>query len=299
MKILIIGGCGFIGKHLVDHYNEVENTEVYVADVLMNYHRANYYFNIGSQNDFYSIFSKNEFDACINASGAANVSFSLKQPGKDFQLNTVNVFNILDAIRLSGFRTKFLNLSSAAVYGNPVSLPMPETAELKPVSPYGWHKLKSELICKEFNQCFGIPTSIARIFSAYGEGLEKQLFWDIHKKIKETGHLTLFGTGKESRDFIYIKDLVSALHSILSHSPFEADVYNVASGVEVAISECANIFSGFYEQEISVEFSGEDKKGDPKNWLADISKLKGLNFEPSFSMEKGLHNYYKWLKSWK
>ncbi len=294
-KILIIGGCGFIGSHLLDFYKRQEDFEAYSADIIIDYAADRYYFNIGSQKDFYSIFEDVAFDYCINASGAANVRFSFLEPLKDYSLNTQNVFYILDAIRTFQPGCKFLTLSSAAVYGNPVELPINVSAPTKPMSPYGWHKLQSEMLCEEFNQNFKVKSAIARIFSAYGAGLKKQLFWDMHKKISETGRLDLYGTGQESRDFIYISDLVDALHAITKSSEFKADIYNVASGVEVSIAKTAEIFTSFYDKEIEINFSGEEKIGDPKNWLADISDLKSFGFQAKFDMQKGLEQYYQWL----
>jgi len=294
-KILIIGGCGFIGSHLLDFYKGLDEFEAYNADIIIDYAADKYYFNIGSQKDFYSIFEDIEFDFCINASGAANVRFSFEEPLKDYSLNTQNVFYILDAIRTFQPNCKLLTLSSAAVYGNPKQLPIKVTDPTMPMSPYGWHKLQSEMLCTEFNQNFNVRSAVARIFSAYGEGLKKQLFWDMHINISSTGKLDLYGTGQESRDFIYIKDLVDALHAIIKSSEFGANAYNVASGIEVNIASTAEIFTSFYDKEIPIKFSGEEKIGDPKNWVADISDLISFGFKAKYDMQIGLEQYYKWV----
>lgn len=206
MKIIIIGSRGFIGNACVEYFRR--DNEVWECDVVMDYDRPRYLFIEAVDSDFQEIFRDGEFDVCINCSGAANVPFSLEKPLHDFQLNTLNVFKILDAIRRYNPECKFLNLSSAAVYGNPVSLPVTESQAVAPVSPYGMHKAMAENICEEFYRFWGVSTCSVRIFSAYGPGLKKQLLWDISCKLLNDGPLHLFGTGEETRDFIYISDLV-------------------------------------------------------------------------------------------
>jgi dTDP-glucose 4,6-dehydratase/UDP-glucose 4-epimerase len=249
------------------------------------------------RSDFSTVFIQHKFDACINATGAANVQLSFLHPGVDYILNTANVFEILNSIKEHNPSCKFLNLSSAAVYGNPVSLPMTEESAVNPLSPYGYHKMYSEQICKEFFRLFGLQTLSVRIFSAYGEGLRKQLFWDLFKKATASnGTIEVFGTGKESRDFIYIQDLMYALDCILENGIFDGRAINVASGVESTIEQAVRYFIYFFNKDIIVKFSGNHKIGDPLNWRADISMLNSFGFQPRFTLEMGISNYCRWLK---
>lgn len=294
MNILIIGSKGFIGSNLVSYYLLSAHT-VWGCDVVVDYVTDHYYLIDSTNSDFHSIFENQHFDLCVNCSGAASVPDSLLHPMRDFNLNSFHVFKILDAIRLYQPNCKFINLSSAAVYGNPTELPISEIHPVNPLSPYGYHKLNSEKMLEEFHLFFGIPTCSLRIFSAYGNGLKKQLFWDLYKKAKSCNSFTLFGTGNESRDFIFIADLVEAIDITINNSHFKADIINVANGEEVLIKDAAKIFFSFFNSKIDYSFSGEERKGDPNNWKADISKLKSLGYKPSFNLETGLQKYYQWI----
>ena len=293
---LIIGSKGFIGNHL-KNYLEKKGYEVFGADVIVDYVESEDYFLIDASNaDFHSIFQNRDFTYCINCSGAASVPDSLKNPLRDYHLNTVNVYKILDAIKNYQPGCKFVNLSSAAVYGNPIKLPVTEDNPTTPVSPYGVHKLMSEQICQEFYQFFKVPTSSLRIFSAYGEGLKKQLFWDLYKKTQKNEPVKLFGTGNESRDFIYIMDLVQAIEKICDNAPFKADILNIGNGEEIRISEAVGMFYSLFENKIDYSFSGEARKGDPVNWVADINLLTSLGYSQQYNLKDGLQKFYQWLK---
>jgi len=296
MKILIIGSKGFVGNNLFIFLKN-KNYKVYGADVMVDYKVNDTYFLVDATNaDFHSIFEKNNFDACINCSGAASVPDSLNNPLRDYTLNTLNVFKILDGIKKYQPECKFINLSSAAVYGNPQQLPIKEDAQPNLVSPYGAHKYQSEQICQEFHDFFNLKTCSARIFSAYGEGLYKQLFWDLYKKTISDEKIVLFGSGHESRDFIYIGDLVRAIELILLKSDFKAEIVNIANGKEIYIKDAVSIFYGLFENKVNYKFSGTQRKGDPNNWVADISKLIGMGYEQKYSLTEGLSKYYKWIK---
>lgn len=293
MKIIIIGSKGFIGQHLHRYFKE-RGDEVWGADVIVDYvNRDNYFLMDSSNSDFSTVFQDQLYDLCVNCSGAASVPESLNNPLRDYYLNTVNVFKILEAIKRYQSGCKFINLSSAAVYGNPKELPIPENATPDPLSPYGIHKLQSEQICYEFNYFHKIPTCSLRIFSVYGVGLQKQLFWDLLSKAKKGDPLRLYGTGNESRDFIHVTDLVRTIALVDEKSGFEADVVNVANGEEVLIKDAVSTFFGFFKDSIQYTFSGDAREGDPVNWRADISKLISMGYQPSIDMHLGLKEYYE------
>jgi len=294
-KILILGSEGFIGHHLVQGFSSM-GYQVTKADIKLK-EEDNYILINAELPDFTSIFSGRAFDVCVNATGAANVQLSFNHPGIDYSLNVANVFQILDAIRRYNPACKFINLSSAAVYGNPAETPIRETAATLPLSPYGMHKLYSEQICREFSRFFNVQTISLRIFSAFGEGLRKQLFWDLFKKIKAAeGVVELFGTGKESRDFIYIKDLVTAIECVVRNGTFDGSVINIASGTESTIEFAARCFVKAFKKDIAIRFTGDNKIGDPLNWRTDISLLRSLGFNNRYSLEEGINNYVKWVK---
>lgn len=294
MKILVIGSRGFIGSHCVDFFSRQH--EVWECDVIIDYDRPRYIFIEAVDSDFQDIFINHKFDVCVNCSGAANVPFSLEKPYNDFQLNTLNVFKILDAIRRFNQECRYINMSSAAVYGNPEALPITESMPYRPVSPYGVHKEMAEMLCDEFHRHWGVRTSCVRIFSAYGPRLKKQLLWDLALKAKNNERVELFGTGRETRDFIYVTDLVRLIDCVIANAPFEADIINAANGRQIEIAEIARLMMEALGCGKEIMFKGVNRKGDPLNWEADISKAKALGYVQETDIKQGINNYVKWLK---
>jgi dTDP-glucose 4,6-dehydratase/UDP-glucose 4-epimerase len=203
---------------------------------------------------------------------------------------------MLDSIRVHNPTCKFINLGSAAVYGNPDELPVKESQTVHPVSPYGHHKLMAESICQEFYQFFDIATCSVRIFSAFGPGLKKQLFWDLYKKSLQSEEVVLYGTGNETRDFIYVEDLVRALEGIYLNGSFQGDAINIGRGIQISIKEAVATFYTCLNYKGKVSFKGENRVGDPLNWVADISKIKSMNVHPKEDLTSGLRKYVAWLE---
>ena len=295
MKILIVGSKGFIGSHCVDYFSH--GNEVWGCDVVLDYNTPRYVSIDAVDTDFQEIFQQHKFDVCINCSGAASVPFSLEKPFNDFKLNTLNVFKLLEAIRLNAPECKFVTMSSAAVYGNPESLPIVETQKRIPVSPYGFHKVMAEMICEEYSRFWGIKTCCLRIFSAYGPRLRKQLFWDMYNKVLAQRNLLLWGTGKESRDFIFIRDIVKIIALVIEKGEFKGNIYNAANGEQRKISEVAEIFVKILGTDTTISFNNEVRKGDPLNWEADVSLIKSMGYKSEYSLECGIQEYINWIKS--
>lgn len=295
MRIVIIGSKGFIGQHLYGYLIH-SGDDVMGADVVTDYANTHNYFLVDATNsDFSLLFQKKEFDICINCSGAASVPDSISNPLRDYTLNTDNVFKILEAIRKYQPDCALINISSAAVYGNPKVLPIKESVQPNPLSPYGFHKHLAEELCREFWELFHIRTCSLRVFSVYGPGLQKQLFWDLYKKASLGHPFSLYGTGDESRDFIHISDLVKAIRLIAVHSNFKAEIINIANGEGIYIKEAVVLFLSFFERVFQYSFSGNAREGDPANWKADITKLKSYGYSPSINIRDGLHSYFNWV----
>lgn len=295
MNILIVGAKGFIGSHCVEYFSKTDN--VWQCDVLNYTEEKNYFQLIPGSVDFDEIFSRIDIDCCINCSGAANVPVSLDKPLFDFNLNTFNVILLLEAIRKFRPNCKFITMSSAAVYGNPVKLPIKTSDLINPVSPYGFHKVMAENLCKEYYNFWGIKTCCLRVFSTYGPGLSKQLFWDMYNKIISNDILELWGTGKESRDFIYIKDLIRVIKIIIDKGSFEASVYNAANGNQVTIETVAKSFISLLGVNKEIQFNNKVRKGDPLNWEADVSDIINLGYAPQYTIEEGMIEFIEWINN--
>lgn len=291
--MLIIGSEGFIGKYLSSYFSN-RYYSIIQCDLLPIV-RPHYY-NILERSSLDEIFKLYTIDICINAAGSAHVQKSFDNPMADFEANTILHFYTLHCIRKYNVDCKYINLSSAAVYGNPSTLPIAIDHVLSPISPYGYHKMISETICKEYTQLFGLKTANVRIFSAYGPGQNKLLFWDIYQKIKNKTPLEFFGTGQETRDYIFIEDIAKAIHILILHHPFDGSSINIANGEEVTISSAISTFLKAMNTGMDFSFSGNNKIGDPMYWRADIGFLTRHGYSPSYTLLQGLQKYVLWLK---
>jgi UDP-glucose 4-epimerase len=298
LKVLLLGSRGFIGSRLVKFFT-AKGYEVFGCD-LQEYSGKEYTYQKISvlSSDFETLFINQQFNACVNASGSGNVAFSVSFPLSDFEANAFSIIKVLETIRKFQTDCKYIHISSAAVYGNPAHLPVSESSEISPLSPYGYHKWISEIICKEYYKCYQLPIAILRPFSVYGDGLKKQLLWDICSRLSTSNSIQLSGTGNESRDFIHINDLVHLIDIILCKASFTCEAYNAASGMETSIRSVAQFFEHLYMTgNKKISFSGEARKGDPLNWRADISKITTLGFSPAVPLQKGIANYIQWFEN--
>lgn len=295
MKVLILGSKGFLGQHCVRHFSELKDVEVFMCDVIVDYNSNNYFLLDAGNPSYSELFLRHQFDVCINCSGAASVQDSVQHPQRDFTLNVFNVFRQLEAIRKFNPTCKFINLSSAAVYGNPDTLPIEENTNLAPISPYGKHKLMAEQICQEFHDNFGIATLSLRVFSAYGPGLKKQLFWDLHKKYKYISEsIELHGSGLESRDFIYVDDLINLIDLIVRKAIFDGRALNACNGNEILIKDVVELYYQHMDETPPFHFNGVVRKGDPNNWCGDITEIKKLGYRQLVSIDEGVKRYFEW-----
>lgn len=307
MKRMVITGVnGFIGRNAKEYFEkEYEITGIDLAEkycgesVALSDSKFVYYQCNMSQNpaELANIFTGVQPDVVLHCAGSANVGASVVNPMADLDGNLHSLYQLLLALKSFEKKPKLIFLSSAAVYGNPKQLPIKETDALAPVSPYGLHKQMCEELCQYYNRVHGYKTRSIRIFSAYGNGLRKQLLWDTYQKYQNTGSIKLFGTGDETRDFIHVSDIVRAMELILAYDGPE-EIFNVANGEEVAIKDLAHIYARkLGETEEIVSFNGEVKEGDPRNWRADISLLKKIGYEKQVKLEDGIESYVNWVRA--
>lgn len=298
-KMVITGVNGFIGKSAKEFFEKdyeitgIDLASGYCGDGKIAYYQCNM-----SQEaaELASVLTDVQPDVVLHCAGSANVGASMVNPMADFDGNLRSLYQLLLALKSFEMRPKIIFLSSAAVYGNPRRLPIRETDELAPISPYGIHKVMCEELCRYFNRMYGYRIRTIRIFSAYGNGIRKQLLWDIYQKYQNTGKISLFGTGDETRDFIHISDIMEAIKLILAYEGAE-DTFNVANGEEVSVRELARTYAGILgEPENIISFNGETKAGDPQNWRADISLLKKTGYRKRTEMDKGIRAYVDWVK---
>lgn len=298
MRVLITGINGFIGSHLANKFANMGHEVSGIDRAIAKGDFRVYDVDLLSE-DIAPVLDAIKPGLIIHCAGLANVAYSIEQPEEDFKANTWMVYRLLNSMKESRLRsTRFILFSSAAVYGQPEKLPISEEDSLKPISPYALHKRMAEDICNYFGTQQNFDIRILRVFSAYGPGLKKQIFWDMHQKIVNTGKLELFGSGDESRDYIYIDDLAEATYLISMDQEKKYTVWNVANGVEVTIRKVAETFAeAMHVTQDNVLFNGQVRQGDPMNWCADISKLRELGYIQKTSMEDGIEAYLRWIEA--
>jgi UDP-glucose 4-epimerase len=219
-------------------------------------------------------------DAIFHGAGSASVGGSFASPPDDLRATVQTFGNTLEAARRSGARPLIVFPSSAAVYGEPATLPVKEDAPLQPLSPYGFHKMMCELLAQEYATCFGLRTLVCRFFSVYGPGQKRLLVHQLFAQLAGAGgELRLEGTGEETRGYLYIDDLCAAVLALAEGELSRREVpgcsaVNVASGAASRIGDLAGLLSELHGSRKPVIGAGRPRLGDPPHWQADIGALR-------------------------
>lgn len=308
-NVLITGSSGFLGSHLAE-YAFKEGAILYGVDIKPPLNEEFWKgIIVGgvSSPELEILLKREKFEVIFHLAGGASVAASIQNPMLDFTLLIPDTYKLLYLLKQYNPTAHFVFFSSAAVYGNPKELPIKETAPISPISPYGINKALTEKMVEYYTSYWSIRSSVLRIFSAYGEGLRKQLFWDVMNKYKsqlanvltdnDIMVLSLFGTGKESRDFIYCKDVVRAAILVSSEQPLpgNTEYYNVANGEQVPIEKAMITLFANAEIKTKFDFTGSLRSGDPECWVADISKLSNLGYLRKHEFNETLDAYFKWF----
>ena len=294
-RILVLGSGGFIGNAYAEAMatagHEVLGLRRGPDAVTDRFHRAASF----DSASLLKIVSEFRPDLCLNAAGSSRPAASFDGPETDFAANTTLVLSILEALRQGAPACRYIGLSSAAVYGSNPDLPWKEGARGYPSSPYGYHKLAAELLGEEYARLFGLKVLTLRAFSVYGPGLRRQLFWDIFCRSRTASELKLFGTGKETRDFIYIDDVVSALEWFADHAAFEGEIFNLASGHPTRIADACEGLLRNLGWSGRPSFTGEQIPGAPARMEADMTRTFELGFRCRVDLPEGLRRTAAWL----
>ncbi len=297
MRILITGGAGFIG-HNVALYLRNRGFEVVVVDSL---ERSSPYalrrlstYEIPVVNSDVRIFDNYEgFDIVIHAAAYVSVEESIRDPVKYFENNVVSTARVGFECAKKG--SKLIYLSSAAVYGEPVEIPVKESHKLNPKSPYGLSKLMSEQVLKQYADLYELKHVVLRLFNVYGPGQNPAYAGAINSfidRLMEGKPPIIYGDGAQTRDFIYVIDVARVIESFIEEGSFNGAVYNVGSGEETSINALAEKLMNVLGVKIKPIYAVE-RPGDIKRSSADISKLKeAIGFTPT-PLEKGLREALK------
>ena len=298
--VLITGLAGFIGKHVAVQaaqqgcmvygigHGPLTDEELKLLSVV------NFIDSDITQEDLSSL--NINPDIIIHCASSASVALSVVEPSLDFSRTVVSTQNLLEYIRVCTPKTKLVLPSSAAVYGSSANSLLTTTCALSPVSPYGFHKKIAEELCIQYGKCFGVNSSIVRLFSVYGPGLRRQLFWDACNKLS-SGINTFGGSGFESRDWLHVEDAASLLLAAAAHASESPPIVNGGTSISTYISTAINFIFARFPNASRPVFTGEARIGDPSSLVADISSALKSNWKPRHSLEDGLCEYVDWFLS--
>lgn len=309
MKVLVTGGCGFIGANLVKFLTG-KNYVIRVLDNLSAGEKK-YLDNMGL-----SPFPKlligditdkqivaeavTDIDAVIHLAAYTDVVASLKNPGKVWDINVSGTLNLLEACRRNSVG-KFIFASSNAVLGEQAP-PVDESKIPHPLSPYGASKLAGEALCSAYYHSFGLKTISLRFANGYGpySGHKTSVTTKFMKRAKENKPLIIYGDGNQTRDFIHADDICQAIYLSLValdsgvpvHDLLGGEVFQIASGEETTVNQLAQQIKKLSGKELAIVYKPA-RKGEIRQNRVDITKARTLlGLEPKIKLKEGLYDLY-------
>jgi UDP-glucose 4-epimerase len=294
MRVLITGGAGFVGSHIADACLD-RGYDTYVLDNLSTGRKRNLspkaeliQADIATA-DLETILSKIKPEIIFHQAAQVSVPLSIKQPLQDQQVNIQGTIKLLEAARMANVR-KVIYASSAAVYGNPVYLPVDEKHPIQPISFYGISKYVPELYLKTYMDLYQLPFTALRYANIYGprqvahgEGGVVAIFTD---RILRGEAITIQGDGEQTRDFIYISDIVEANLAAIERG--DGGIYNIGTGVQTSINQLAQALETAAGHPIEKK-NAAPREGDIRDsyFNPDLA-MRELNWLPKVSLVEGL-----------
>lgn len=305
---LITGGAGFIGSTLANHLSK-ENLVTIIDDLSMGKEEnliesLNLKFINGSVTDknlMEEVLSQNKFDYIFHLAAVASVADSVARPVETHQINFESVLSLLELVRKYQKDLKRLVFSSsAAVYGDEPTLPKKEESVIRPLTPYAIDKFAAEQYVLDYNHLYGVPTSAVRFFNVYGPNQNPEspysgvisILVDRYKKLQSEvdTQFTLFGDGSQSRDFVFIEDVIQALLLVADKPESLGKQFNVGTGNAITLTKLIEVIDEILDIKLPIEYESE-REGDIKDSVANISRLNSLGYEANFSINEGMKRY--------
>lgn len=310
-RILVTGGAGFIGSHIVDRLLS-EGYQVTVLDNLSSGdlknipydENKNFHFLRGDIRDSSLVKEAlRDIDAVFHEAALVSVTLSVQHPMLAHEVNVTGTLNLLKAsVDLGVKRVVFA--SSAAVYGETSRPGKSETMATSPFSPYGVSKLAAENYTRSFYKLYGLETVSLRYFNVYGP---RQSF-DVNcayggvitislNRLMRNMPPIIYGDGEQTRDFVYVEDIVDANMLALNTKEGLGDSFNVGSGTRVSINYIVQVLKGLLKKEKVQNTYTDARIGDVRHGYANIGKAsKLLGYNPRFSLEDGLSRLVQWYR---
>ena len=306
-RYLVTGGAGFIGSHLCralvacgDHCIILDSLDsgnlANIQDIILTGKVE--FVQDSIQNDALVLSLCRGVDGIFHLAALVSVQRSIDDPRLNHQINVDGAFNILEAARI-GRIPKVVFASSAALYGNSYAPPHKESFPVDPLSPYAIGKYSSEVYSSVYTRLYGVNTVCLRFFNVYGPNQDPSSPYSgvISKFLDSVVHgdpCTIFGDGEQTRDFVYVLDVVQAL--TLSMDKNVHGVFNVGTGETTSINELAEGIIRISGKAVKI-FHREAREGEVRHSCADISKVRTeLGFNPEYALADGLRETFRWWK---
>ncbi len=304
---LVTGGCGFIGSHIAQRLLE-KGHSVRILDNLsagrlenISGFREDIEFIKADVRDTDSLRSAMlDVRGVFHQAALVSVAKSVDDPALNHSINVDGTFNVLNTASECGVE-KVLFASSAAVYGNDPSLPKREDMDVSPDSPYGLSKYMGEIYGDMYSKLAGLKFAALRYFNVYGPRQDPSspysgvisLFSKAFNSVRPK--LTIYGDGEQTRDFVYVDDVVNANLIMMDDTEDGGCVFNAATGVSVSLNHVIGVLEGISGRSAEIEYK-DARTGDIKYSAADISLLRGRGYAPEYGLEKGLASYMSSLE---
>lgn len=312
-NILITGGAGFIGSHLVDHLLEEGGWSVTVVDDFNDFYepaikRANISTHL--ENPSYQlveadirdkvalekIFNRTSFDGIVHLAARAGVRPSLEHPHLYADTNITGTLNLLDLARQHKIK-HFVFGSSSSVYGINAKVPFAEDDPIRqPISPYAATKAAGELFCHTYSHLYDIRCVCLRFFTVYGARQRPDLaIYKFAQLMRAEKPIPIFGDGRTRRDYTYIDDIITGVRAAIDHKVSHYEVINLGESRTVALSELVSLLEKELGRKAIIEYL-PNQPGDVPQTFADIEKARRLlGYDPKTQIEDGIRKFVQWF----
>lgn len=305
MEILITGGAGFIGSHILAQLQGRRDMDVVVFDNLSSGSKEHVPAgmelvegDVCDEAAVDALFADHHFDAVIHLAAQTMVPTSVEQPVLDCRINLEGVLHVLEACRTHG-TGHILFSSSAAVYGDNLHIPLKETERLVPTSPYGITKMTTEHYLRVYHELYGMDATVFRFANVYGERQgekgEGGVVSIFCKLLSQRQGITVFGDGNQTRDFVYAGDIAQAIIRAL---PLKGcHTMNVSTGQETSINDLIRSFEKAVGYTVPVQYTAPRTGDILRSVLSNEALKRDLGFVPAIDLEEGIRRTYDWYRS--